>query len=117
MVDEPVPDSQQNQGTASNKENEAEPRQAVHENAVIEGRRAKAGRYASAAKEKLRAGYQRLKARWPSSVFWTAMATFWSAVATVAMAVTTIVYTHYAKKQWQEMQSSGAQSDQYDLLV
>jgi hypothetical protein len=32
---------------------------------------------------------------------------FWTAAATVVIAVATIVYTHYARKQWQEMHDSG----------
>lgn len=36
----------------------------------------------------------------------------WTALATVAMAITTIFYTKYARRQWQEMQGSGRQTDQ-----
>jgi hypothetical protein len=39
-------------------------------------------------------------------------AVLWTALATLLMAFTTLVYTYYARKQWQEMSTSSVQTDQ-----
>jgi hypothetical protein len=75
-----------------------------------ENHREKAKRYGEAAYQKL-AYLLRLiwnGLRW----FFTRDAAFWTALATVLMFVTTGIYTYYARKQWKEMQGSGAQTDQ-----
>lgn len=43
-------------------------------------------------------------------------ANFWTAVATIVIALATVLYTHYAKKQWQEMDAAGKQTDRLICL-
>jgi hypothetical protein len=95
MTDERVGKDEGQAPTANNRDGENSVPPLTHKSTPY---KEKAKKY-----EKVAAAYAGIAFRWSKKALGSA--NFWIAVATIAMAVTTMVYTHYARKQWEAMDS------------